>query len=145
MEKPTEVVQHTAADGAKVGGLATCIDVWVASINFQAHRYKKYDDRDPVQAEKHGEEGQRLGKIWANALQRHSGAPLPIRSCAPYLLSLPYSLWPCSDCLLPKAEPILSPAGNTCSWFYPHWARPHYKENVLNGAGPPTETRSRGL
>lgn len=71
-EAPIEVAARTEANGTKVGGLATCVDVWRASIAFQTHRYEKYDDRDREAAATHGAEGQRLGAVWADALQRHT-------------------------------------------------------------------------
>jgi hypothetical protein len=71
----TEQIEVVAREegGVKVGGLATACDVWIASINFQTHRYEKYDDRNRQEAERHGEEGQRLGATWGDALQRHTG------------------------------------------------------------------------
>ena len=37
------------------------------------------------------------------------------------------------------ADALQRHTGNTANWYYPHWARAHYKENALNGGAAQTD------
>ena len=73
MEGAPQVEKKQDSDGSVVGGLATSLAIWLAHCKFQAKVYEPWDDRDLAERDRHGREGQELGTIWADALDRHTG------------------------------------------------------------------------
>ena len=67
-----EAPMEALPENVKVGGVTTAVDAWLALGTFLSHMYTDFDDRSMAEREKHGEEGQKKGKAWADALNRHT-------------------------------------------------------------------------
>ena len=53
-------------------GVESAVNCWTSLINYQAKVYEAFDDRNPSELDCHGEEGQALGRAWAENLNIHT-------------------------------------------------------------------------
>ena len=59
-------------DNARTLGMATAVDVCISLSKFQVHMYEPFDDRSMAERDRHGDEGQALGREWRDALKIHT-------------------------------------------------------------------------